>query len=522
MKLFHLVCLLLLNSSLAHAQDARIDPYPLASIYKPSEVFTVTVNNQTVPVVDYNGKYDYAGFAMSDGLAEIVIRIPEGKSITHYSISPRKLNIPARIEGRELHFTISQTSPFIIKIAGLKELVLNADSAETDRPLAGGRGVFTIKAKPNSHKPATRAIQQAIDEASAFKGGIVYIPAGVYITGNLKLKSNTSVYLEPGAVLLFSGRKKDYTVHAHKVSQKRDITWWIATDSGAENIKIYGRGTLDGNGKFATEKGGIGNHILAIMAASNIELNGPLLRNSGAWGFIVVRSSHVRISNFRIFNRFDMGENDGMDIMESEDVLVQHGIGIALDDPFSTKTWKQDTDLCRNWPGQPKPQRNIVFDKLISWTYCYAFKIGQGVMQPQTNICFRNSVVYDAAVGIGVHHKWGTSYVENVKFENIDIERLSYQNDDHRTWCVLFLQNGDKKGSGPVSGIGISNINIYDAGRSPGKVKGVNESTTVSHVSFHNIKLMNSGKYAATLEEMNIRDTLFSRDIRVNGVVQKN
>jgi rhamnogalacturonyl hydrolase YesR len=325
-----------------------------------------------------------------------------------------------------------------------------------------------------------------------------------------------SLYLEGGAVLVFSGHPQDYRVNARKTSQNRDITWWIYTDSGAHDIKIYGRGTLDGNGKYATAKeNNIGNHILAIFQTRNFVFDGPILRNSGAWGVIPTRCRHVVFRNIKLLNRLDMGENDGMDVMESEDVLVKHGIGIALDDPFSTKTWRQNTDLCRNWPGHPLPQKNIVFDDLLSWTYCYAFKIGQGVMQPQTHITFRNCVAYDAAVAIGIHHKWGTSYVSHVRFDHIEVEHLTHQNDDHRTWCVLFMQNGDHLGSGPISDVRINDVMVYDAGRSPGKIKGVNAQTRITGVRFKNIRMPALHRPASSLMEMGITDTVNCRDVKV-------
>jgi hypothetical protein len=32
-----------------------------------------------------------------------------------------------------------------------------------------------------------------------------------------------------------------------------------------------------------------------------------------------------------------------------------------------------------SWPGQPEKVQNVTFDGLISWTYCYGFKVGQGI-----------------------------------------------------------------------------------------------------------------------------------------------
>jgi hypothetical protein len=502
-------------------REARIYAYPMPAIYHASQVFSLQASGQNVPVIDYNPKYDYAHFSMSNGRAEIVITLLHSTGITDFNISPKKLAIPARREGDKLIFTLNKGEYLIVKVNQLKELVIAADAEEQNKPASSGKGIFNVssakyKAIGDGKTLTTQAIQQAIDDASAYHKGVVYIPAGVYAIGNLKLKSNMQLYLEGGAVLLFTGNPNDYKVSARKSSQNRNITWWIYTDGGAHNIKLYGRGTLDGNGKFATNKeNNIGNHILAIFGTQNFVLDGLLIRDSGAWGVIPTRCKDVTFKNFKIFNRFDMGENDGMDVMESENVKVKHGIGIALDDPFSTKTWEQNTDLCCNWPGSPQPQNNVVFEDLLSWTYCYAYKIGQGVMQPQSNISFKNCVVYDAAVGIGIHHKWGTSYVHHVTFDHIDIEKLSYKNDDNRVWGAFFMQNGDKKGSGPIADIKISNINIYDLGKSPGKIKGVSDAAPVSNVTFKHIMLPGSGIPAGDLKEMNMTDTINCKNIRV-------
>lgn len=499
---------------------AKISIYAIPGIYQPSQTFKLQTAGITIPVIEYNPKYDYAHFSMSKGSAVFTITLPLGTVINNYNISPEKLDVPASIKGNQLQFSLSKDEYLIIKINALKELVIAADAEEQDVPSASGKGIFNVSNKKyNADRSGvtltTPALQQAINDASAYHNGIVYIPAGVYNIGNLNLKSNMSMYLEGGAVLYFGGSVKDYRVNARKISQNRNITWWLYTDSGSHDIKIYGRGTLDGNGKYSTKVNNLGNHILAIFQTQRFLLDGLIIRDSGAWGIIPTRSKDITFKNFKIFNRLDMGENDGMDVIESENVLVKHGIGIALDDPFSTKTWDQNTDLCRNWPGSPQPQHHIIFDDLLSWTYCYAFKIGQGVMQPQTDISFKNCVCYDAAVAIGIHHKWGTAYVNEVKFDHIDVEQLTHQNDDHRTWCVLYMQNGDKKGSGPISHVKISNIKIYDSGKSPGKIRGVSTETEISDVVFKNITMPGSTKPAKTLEQMNIRDTLNCRNVKV-------
>ncbi|TKC12778.1 coagulation factor 5/8 type domain-containing protein [Pedobacter polaris] len=499
-------------------QQAKVFSYPLPSIYQKSTQFTLAAGVVEIPIVSYNDKYDYAHFAVSKGQFKISISLTD-QEIKNYNISPKKLGINGQVKGNQLTFDLNGAAYLIVKINNKRELVIAIDQQAISLPKPVGKGIFNVdinfKADKTGKTLTTSAIQKAIDAAATFINGTIYVPAGVYLIGNLELKSNISVYFEPGAVFLFSGRAEDYTAHARKASQNRNITWWIYTKAGAKNINLYGAGTLDGNGKIATEKGNIGNHILAIMGTENFVMDGLIIRNSGAWAVLPIRSQNVKLLNFKLFNRFDMGENDGVDVIESENVLVKHAIGIALDDPFSTKTWKQDTDLCRNWPGKPLPQKNVAFEDCISWTYCYGFKIGQGIMQPQTAIKFKNCVVYDAAVGIGIHHKWGASYVKNVVFDGIDIERLSYQNDDHRTWAIFFMQNGDKLGSGPISDILVRNIKVRDAGRSPVKIKGINEVNSICDLTFKNVVMPNQTQAAQSLKEMNITDITFSENIKV-------
>lgn len=192
---------------------------------------------------------------MSKGVATITITVPQNVTITSYNISPKKLAIRAKQSGNHLTFTLTKDEYLIVKINDLKELVVAADAAEFNVPHSYGKGIFNVsgpayRADHTGRTLTTKALQKAINDASAYKNGVVYVPAGVYKIGNLQLKSNSSLYLEGGAVLLFSGNPADYTFSARKASQNRNLTWWIYTDSGAHDIKIYGRGTLDGNGKY--------------------------------------------------------------------------------------------------------------------------------------------------------------------------------------------------------------------------------------------------------------------------------
>jgi polygalacturonase len=380
------------------------------------------------------------------GSATIEITALGQASITSYSISPKKLNLTGTTSGNKLTFTVSGDEYLIVKINGGRALVIAADPAETNKPASSGTGIYNVKSSPYNADStgagmATTAIQNAINDAANYTGGqgIVYVPAGIYKAGNLQLKSDVVLYLEGGAVLRFTGVASDYTVNWHKDSQNRDVTWWLYTQTGADNLKIYGRGTIDGNGKYATTTNNFASNIIVPIGTTNFTLDGPLIRDSGSWAVTPARSNDLTFKNMKIFNRFDMGENDGIDVNESQNVLVQHGIGIGLDDPYTTKTWDQTVDISLSWPGSPEPVSNVVFDDLFSWTVCFGFKVGQVMRQNQSDVTFKNSVVYDSSVGIGVDHKYGVGTLTNVTFDNIDIERVTNTNDSTRTWAYFII-----------------------------------------------------------------------------------
>lgn len=97
----------------------------------------------------------------------------------------------------------------------------------------------------------TRLINSTIERLAGEGGGTLFFPAGRYLTGPIRLKSNITLELEAGATLLFSTNFDDYLpfveVRHEGVMMKSFCPLIYATD--AENITIKGEGALDGQGK---------------------------------------------------------------------------------------------------------------------------------------------------------------------------------------------------------------------------------------------------------------------------------
>ena len=62
-------------------------------------------------------------------------------------------------------------------------------------------------------KLQTEAIQSALDACFLAGGGKVVIPKGIFLTGGVRLRSNTTLYLEAGAILRGSSDHNDYSAY---------------------------------------------------------------------------------------------------------------------------------------------------------------------------------------------------------------------------------------------------------------------------------------------------------------------
>ena len=106
-------------------------------------------------------------------------------------------------------------------------------------------------ANPSGIKLNTVLINKTIEKLNANGGGTLFFPAGKYLTGAIKLKSNITIELEAGATLLFSDNFDDYLPYVemrHEGIMMNSFSPLIyAVD--AENITIKGEGKIDGQGK---------------------------------------------------------------------------------------------------------------------------------------------------------------------------------------------------------------------------------------------------------------------------------
>lgn len=107
----------------------------------------------------------------------------------------------------------------------------------------------------------TKSIQKAVDFISEKGGGRLVFYVGRYLTGTIHLKSNVTIELKEGAVLVATPSVYDYYgINGTKA---------LITADGQENIGIIGKGVIEGQGS-------------AVLEQINIQLQKGYLKETAA------------------------------------------------------------------------------------------------------------------------------------------------------------------------------------------------------------------------------------------------
>lgn len=276
----------------------------------------------------------------------------------------------------------------------------------------------------------TSAIQKAIDA-----GGIVYFPAGTYLSGTLYLKSNGGIELGPGAVLLASPDKEDYNADdfciQNRVFTQEKVSgahFIVAVEQ--HDIVIRGPGRIDGN-RASFYKGytppNRDFHItgwrpaqmIFLCECSNVRISEAQLYNAPYWTCFLHGCEDVIISGLRILNDQRTPNGDGIDIDCCQRVTVT---GCIIDSGDDCITLRGYDEPLKN----KRPCEYVTVTNCVLRTCCNAFRIGvgNGIVR---NCVISNCVIHDTRTAICIVSNYlslaGSGVqIENISFSNIRID----------------------------------------------------------------------------------------------------
>src|SRR5690606_34369188 len=265
-------------------------------------------------------------------------------------------------------------------------------------------------AKGDGRKVNTQAIQQAIDKCHENGGGSVVFNVGKYVSGTIYLKSNVTLHLDNGVVLMGSGDVSHYPDQQSDLptyNQKGLTSKSLIYAEGQENIGLTGGGVIDGQGAeidlnskrttYQSPSFKYRPRIVHLRSCTNVLLDGITLRNSGSWVQTYQECKNLRIHSITVDSRENTDVNadtressvlhrntDGLDIVDCEYVWVNDSYINSGDDGICIKSFSPD-----------KHCRNITVSNCHVSSMASAIKIGTETAGQITDVVIQNCTVFD-------------------------------------------------------------------------------------------------------------------------------
>ncbi len=436
-SLFTILFLVIINCSFAQVVT---HPVPRELYYgMHNDDYTVQVrkvgDSEWTDLYEYNVKVDMdtksnASMVYFDfnGTVEIKVQKNNG-DINRAVVRPLSKGIVPQINDNTITFTLDSPENLSVEFNGdrLQNLHVFTNSIETDKPEKETKGVMYFKA--GLHAPATEN------------------------EGVFKIPSNTTVYLESGAVL--KGKLLCENV---------------------ENVKICGRGIL-----LEPQQG------IAINFSRNVQVHDIIAVNPRHYSISGGQSSDVTIRNFRSFS--NQGWSDGIDMMCCRNVLVDNVFMRNSDDCIAlyNHRWKF-------YGGSS----NITVQNSTLWAdVAHPINMG-GHGDPNNdpgevmeNITIRNVDIlehdeddppYQGCISIdaGDRNLARNILCENIRVESIQEGRLLYIK-------VRFNEKYDKQPGRRIEKVTLRNITYNGTNDRLCVLEGLNKDNQIQDVTFENI-----------------------------------
>lgn len=175
-------------------------------------------------------------------------------------------------------------------------------------------------AKADGKTNDANAINKAINAAAEAGGGTVFFPAGTYLSGSIRLKSNITLYLSSGTILEAIDDPTAYDApEPNPFDQYQDFghSHWHDGFIWGENlhdIAIIGQGMIYGKGLTRNISRdhlpkGLGDKSIALKNCHNVLLRDFKILHGGHFGILVTGVDNLTIDNLIIDTN-----RDGMDI----------------------------------------------------------------------------------------------------------------------------------------------------------------------------------------------------------------
>ena len=233
----------------------------------------------------------------------------------------------------------------------------------------------------------TAALQQALDDCGADQA--VCLPAGIYLTGALRLHSDMELYLDKDAVLQGTDVVEDYLPRIHSRFEGTELECYSSllnlgtldhtTGPNCENVVIRGEGTIASGGQTLalrviesetarlkdylaalgdkikecendhTIPGRVRPRLINISNCQNIWISGLTLKNGASWNVHMIYSDGI-VTDHCTFRSEGVWNGDGWDPDSSTNCTLFGSKFFTGDDAVAIKSGKNPEGNLVNRP----------------------------------------------------------------------------------------------------------------------------------------------------------------------------
>jgi len=374
-----------------------------------------------------------------------------------------------------------------------------------------------------TNKLSTAAIQKAVDACHKAGGGTVVVPAGVYITGAIVLKSNINLYLEQGSELRSSENLNDFLLPDGEHSGML-----FARD--ATNISITGQGAVNALGMHFYEKDQ--NHFpvdfdrnytrqkdrylpegvfftdgpvkrkprpgmtIVFFHCNQVAIKDITVIDTPVWAIRFSYCEDVLVDGISLLNNLLIPNSDGIHMTVSRNVRISNCNIVAGDDAIAITGFARIEDT----PGFNSKEQDsyingnkTIYTENIQVSNCHlqsrssGIRVGYG-QHPIRRLTFNNIVISGSNRGIGIFAR-DSSSIEELIFSNIIIETRLHNGVWWGNGEPIHLSAISRFEGEPVGRIkNVQFNNITATGEHGILLYGLNE-THLENIRFNNVSL---------------------------------
>jgi hypothetical protein len=359
-------------------------------------------------------------------------------------------------------------------------------ASATQQPSAEALGVyFNVRdfgASGNGSRVETSLLQAAIDACANAGGGVVYFPAGTYLSGTLHFRNGVTLHLAEGSKLLGSPNLGDYPVITPEYRSYTDnySDKSLLYGEKVERIGITGRGVIDGQGAaFPRSDYKTRPYLLRLVQCRDVSVSDLTFQNSPMWVQHYLACEDVTIRGVKVRDRDPCctSNHDGIDIDSCQRVRVSDCDIAAEDDGLCLKS------------TSALPCRDVVITNCVITSRHNAIKFGTESVGGFENITISNISIHDTRMaGLALEIVDG-GLMDRVTISNIVMRE---------TGCPIFIRLGDRgrpaqegqprPGVGRLRNVVISNVQATGADGIGCSVTGI-PARAVENVTLENVSV---------------------------------